>query len=301
VLSVVLWGIGDMAERGLNRWMSWIKRAFPSRKRSWGGETEEAWREWFTRWLALYRICHFTDAYTACHEFVVKHPWLLKMDFVCVRLAELELLGNQDSGRALELLDKAKEQGFSDAIRYYCVRSIAESQEGLREASKCSCAEYVGLEPDLHFMKWVAICLSDRGDDRALSICELILEKEPGYCGVFICKARYALRAGDYGIAILFTKRAERLKPETMEVHQIARLYHDLGEFNEAIAAYHIAWNHGYEPKGVLFAGISACYHCIGDRVAAKRYAKWALRHDPDEEYVKKIWDEVSRDHGDSR
>ena len=142
-----------MAERGLNRWISWIKRACPSRKRSWGGETEEAWREWFTRWLALYQDGHFADAHSACHQFVVKHPWLLKVDFICIRLAELELLGNRDSCRALELLDRAKKQGFSDAIRYYYVRSIAESEGGLYEASKCDFEEYAVLEPDLHLIK----------------------------------------------------------------------------------------------------------------------------------------------------
>jgi len=276
-------------------WVSWIKRGGDNRKPSREEDnTKEVWRDWFERWLGLYEDAWFAEAYTVCHEMILEHPRLLNIDFVCVRLAELEFLGNRDPRGALALLDRAREQGFSEAIRYYHTRCMAEREIGRYAAAKYHFQKYACLDPKLAHSKWIASCLAGRGDDRALAICQAILEKEPHCCCAHIAMARDAIRAGDEGKALLLIRRAERLKPGTGQVYEIGCLYHELADFTSAIAAYRQVHDLGWDRKGDLFAAFASCYDAIGDCVEAKRYGQWALRCDPDSEYVQDVWACVS-------
>ena len=106
---------------------------------------------------------------------------------------------------------------------------------------------------------------------------------------------REAVKARDYGKALLLAKRAERLNPEPEDIFYIGDLYHQLREYDCAIAAYLRAINLGSTNKALLFAGLAACYISLGELAEAKKYGEWALRCDPDDDYVREVWEEYEK------
>ena len=88
-------------------------------------------------------------------------------------------------------------------------------------------------------------------------------------------------------------KRVERLNLSVDDIFEIGRLYHSVGEVRSALNAYLEANRRGYKDKGLLYACIGSCYFSLREDSMARKYAEWALQFDPENDYVKQVWQDV--------
>jgi tetratricopeptide (TPR) repeat protein len=144
-----------------------------------------------------------------------------------------------------------------------------------------------------------AQALSEIQDSRALNIWQQVLEKEPDNCLAHIYIGLEAEKSGDRGKAMLMAKRAEKLKPSVEDIFTIGILYHNLDEFQAAINTYLVANNLGFKDKTLVYSSIAACYLSMEDKKLARKYAEWALKSDPENEYAKEIWHEYKERFGE--
>ena len=93
-------------------------------------------------------------------------------------------------------------------------------------------------------------------------------------------------------------KRAEELASSVRDVFELGRLYHQSEEFQSAINKYLEAKKLGYENQGILYAAIASCYLALEDESSARKYAEWALRSNPENDYVKDVWSEYEERFG---
>lgn len=234
----------------------------------------------------------FEKAYnTLCNVMNKQNKWSNVGEVYTIR-AELELLVNDDSCKALEVLDKAKELGNFDMSHYYHVRGEAMMGIGNHEKAIEDYERSIAIDPNVKTLTMFAQALSEIQDNRAVNVWQQILEKEPDNCLAHIHIGLEALKSGDRGKAMLMAKRAEKLNPSVEENFTIGLLYHKLDEFQAAINKYLFANNLGYKYKADVYSYIAACYLSLGDAMPARKYAEWAMQCDPEHKYAKEIWHE---------
>jgi len=212
--------------------------------------------------------------------------------------ADLELSVNDDVYKARQLLDKAGELGCHFMANYYSsfgyvLWRTGEPEKGLEYLEKS-----VSLDPRGTNLTTLGKVLSFDDDKRAISIWQRVLEQDPNNCSAHIYLGRESAKSGDRGKALLMIKRAERLNPTVINFVEIGGSYKELGEFQNALNAYFEANRLGYEPKGPLYASIAVCYFSLGEKSLARKYAEWAIRYNPENDYVKEIWRELEERFG---
>jgi tetratricopeptide (TPR) repeat protein len=137
----------------------------------------------------------------------------------------------------------------------------------------------------------LAQVLASEGDERAPGVLEQVLAREPKHCMAHIYLGILACKSADRGKAILLAKRAEKLAASALDYLEIGRLYHELQEFQAAADAYLNADRLGYENKGRLYASLAVCYAWLGDKETGRKYLQWAIKRDPEDEYVKSVFE----------
>lgn len=240
--------------------------------------------------LSMYDKGAFEDAYTALCDVMNNQPQLSKDGGVYTLWAELELLANDNACRAMELLDRAREVGGAEMAYYYSVRGDAMLSIGNYEKAAQDFERSVAIEPSVANLKMLAQALSMMNDSRAVNIWQKILEEDPENCLAHAYVGLEAVKSGDRGKALLMAKRAERLNPSVEEIFTIGLLYHELEEFQTAINTYLVANRLGYKDKTLLYAYVAACHLSLGQATPARKYAQWAVRCDPENDYVKDVW-----------
>lgn len=204
--------------------------------------------------------------------------------------AELELLANRDPRKALELLRKADEVGFSEKGYYYVVYAEALWDSGEHKTAIEYFERSVAADGgELHLTSF-AQALSCARDERALDVWQEILQKDPRNCLAHIYVGFEAAISGDREKALFMAKCAGELQPSAEEAFDLARLYQDVREFKTAIDIYLKAEKLGYEELGPLHAAVADCYLSLGDVISGQKYAELGLRCSPENNYAKEVW-----------
>lgn len=225
-------------------------------------------------------------------------PRWSKVGDVYTLWADLELLANHDPRKAIELLDKAQEIGCSQMAYYYAKRAEALWETGERNMALQCYERSVAADPCAFYLSNLARALSFLNNERALSVWQQVLEEAPKNCLAHTYIGWEAAKSGDRDKALLMAKKAEELQSSIRDVCEIGRLYYELEEFQAAINKYLEAKKLGYYEEGVLYAAIADCYLSLGDASAAQKYAQWAMRIEPENDYVKDVWREYKERFG---
>jgi tetratricopeptide (TPR) repeat protein len=239
---------------------------------------------------ALYNKGAYQEAYALLRDIMEKHPKCFDNGDLCILCADLELKANDDVRKAQELLDRAREVGYTATGYYYHVHGGAMLEAGNYQEAVHDLERSVAIEQSVDNLTMLAQALSMIGDGRVMNVWKQVLEKDPNNCFAHICIGFEAAKTGDRGKALLMAKRAENFGPSACDLSDIGRLYLELDEFQSAISAYLEADRLGHEPKGPLYAAIAACYFGSGDNRTGRKYAEWAVRFNPEDDYVKEVW-----------
>jgi tetratricopeptide (TPR) repeat protein len=255
-------------------------------------------QEDFDTYFALYREGAFREAYAVLRSIMAKETHWSRSGDLYVWCAELELLVGDDVDKAKHLIDKARRLGIENEAKYcrvygYVLWRMGEHDEGRRILEKS-----VELEPDITNLTTLGKILSTENDRRASGIWQDVLREDPRDCMAHIYLGREAARSNDRGKGLLMAQRAERLAMAASDFSEIARLYWEMDEYQSAINAYLEADRRGYRPKGPLYAAVAACFFSLGDKKVGKQYLDWAMKHNPDHEYVKYVYEESRRPEG---
>jgi tetratricopeptide (TPR) repeat protein len=244
----------------------------------------------FDDYLNLYDKGAYREAYAVLRDIIQSHPRWSNVGGMYVLCANLELLANDDVCKARELLGKARELGCSNMAEYYSVHGYVLWRTGERDKGMQELEKSIELDPRVGNLTTLGSVLSFVGDKRALSVWQRVLEKDPKNCVAHIHIGEESARSGNRGNALLMAKRAEKLNPSADNIFEIGQLYHELKEYQSALNLYQEANRRGYADKAILYASIAACYLSLGQASAARQYAQWALRCDPENDYVKEVW-----------
>jgi len=239
---------------------------------------------------ALYNEGAYQEAYALLRDIMEKHPKCFDNGDLCILCADLELRVNDDVRRAQQLLDRAGEVGHSVVEYYHNVNGNAMLKAGKYEEAVQDFEQSVTIDPSVPNLSMLAQALSMNGDKRAMTVWQQVLEKDPNNCFAHIWIGFEVAKSGDRGKALLMAKRAEKLDPSPDNLHDLGCLYFELNEFQSAISSYLEAERRGYDPKGPLYAAIASCYFALGDNKTGRKYAEWAVRSNPEDKWVKEVW-----------
>ncbi|MBN2315571.1 MAG: hypothetical protein JXM79_16705 [Sedimentisphaerales bacterium] len=244
----------------------------------------------FDGYFALREKGAFREAYALLQDIIENQPQWSKIGDLYIWCADFELSLNDDLRKAGAFLDKAIELGCAHMAPYYSIRGYVlwrngDHQNGLRHLEKS-----IELNPSVTNLATFGKLLSSDHDKRALWVWQRVLQKDPNNSMAHIYLGIDAAAAGDRAKALLMVKRAEKLSRSGRDFSEIGRLYKELGEFQLALDTYLKANRLGDEPKGVLYASIATCYFELGDERTGRKFADWALQYNPENDYVKKIW-----------
>lgn len=240
--------------------------------------------------LSMYDKGAFEDAYTALCDVMKNQPQWSKDGGVYTLWAELELLVNDNACRAIELLDRAREVGCSEMGYYYSIYADAMLRLGNCEKAVHNYEQSVAIDPSVSNLTMLAQALSMMNHSRAVYVWRQVLQKDPDNCLAHVHLGLEAVKSGDRAKGLIMAKRAERLDPSVEDVYMIGYLYHDLEQFQSALNAYQEADRCGYADKALLYASIAACYLSLGQAGTARKYAEWAVRFNPEDDYAKEVW-----------
>jgi tetratricopeptide (TPR) repeat protein len=115
------------------------------------------------------------------------------------------------------------------------------------------------------------------------------VEKQPNSCTAQADAAVETAESGDRDKALLMARTAERLNPSAHDAFLIALAYHRVEEFRTALDRYLEADKLGFKDKGRVYAAVADCYCSLGDASAARKYIECAVRHSPEDNYVKEV------------
>jgi len=239
---------------------------------------------------ALYNKGAYKEAYAVLHDAIIERPQSLNNGNLCILLAGLELQANDDVRKAQELLDRAHEVGYTGTGYYYHVHGGVMLETGNYQEAVHDLERSVAIEQSVDNLSMLAQALSMSGDKRAMTVWKQVLEKDPNNCLAHIGIGFEDAKTGDRGKALLMAKRAENLACSAHDLSEIGRLYYEVDEFQSAINVYLDAERRGYEPKGRLYAAIAACCFALGDNSTGRKYAERAVRFNPEDNWVKEVW-----------
>jgi tetratricopeptide (TPR) repeat protein len=203
----------------------------------------------------------------------------LKYGVVYTFWADLELRANNDSQKALELLDKAKENGFSPTSYDYLLYSKALWKSDPEGAMRCLEKSIEG-DSSLTNLRNFAAALYSVGDKRVRKVAQRILSEDPENCFAHILLALEAARSGERPEALRLVQQAEALSPVAEESAYIGEVYECLDDFQRAIARYLQAVEDSSDAwcGGRAYGGVAGCYISLGDARQSRKYLERAIR-----------------------
>ena len=244
----------------------------------------------FDDYFDLYDKGAYREAYAVLHDIMESQPRWSKVGNMYVWCANLELLVNNDVCKAQQFLDKGRELGCSDMADYYRLHGYVLWRTGERDKGMQDVEKSIALDPRVSNLTTLGRMLSFINSERAMNVWQRVLEKDPKNCLAHIYVGWEAAKSGDRGKALLMAKRAEKLNPSVDNIFEIGQLCHELEEYQIALNAYQDANLRGYADKAILYASIAACYLSLEQASAARKYAEWAVQSNPENDYVKDIW-----------
>ena len=244
----------------------------------------------FQEVLAFYEKGAFDEAYRVFCEVIDNEPRWSKVGDVYIMWADLELLANYNARKALELLDRAQEMGYSLIAYYYAKRAQALWITGERQMALQCYEKSVAANSNPYYLSDYARALSCNNDKRAMTVWQQVLDREPKSFLAHAYIGWEAAKSGDKDKSLLMSKRAEGFASSATDFFELGFLYHESEEFQSAINKYLEAKKLDYKDQGLLHAAIADCYLSLGDESQARNYAELALNSKPENCYVKDVW-----------
>jgi len=232
----------------------------------------------------------FDEAYTIFCEIIHNESRWSKVGEVYILWAELELLANYNARKALELLDKAQEMGYSLTALYYAKRAQALWITGERQMALQCYERSVAADSCLSYLSDYAKALSCMNDKRAMRVWQQVLDRDPKSFLAHAYIGWEAAKSGAKEKGLLMSKRAEEFASSATDFFELGHLYHESEKFQSAINKYLEAKKLGYIDQGLLYAAIADCYLSLGDESQAHKYAELAMSSKPENYYVKDVW-----------
>ncbi len=243
----------------------------------------------FEEYFALREEGDFRGAYAVLREMLANSPRLSKVGDLYVWCAEFELLVNDNVREAQELLNKARELGLRQEAPYYRQHGYVLWRLGEREKGIQEVQHSVELNSSVTYLGMLAKLLTEDKDEQAETIWRRVLDQDPENCSAHVYLGIAAAKSGSRAQALLMARRAATLNPTAADMLEIGRLYGELSLFQDALGSYLAADRLGYEPKGPLCAAAAQCCFHSGQVDSGRKYIEWALRHSPENDYVKDI------------
>ncbi|MHC4675990.1 MAG: tetratricopeptide repeat protein [Planctomycetota bacterium] len=239
--------------------------------------------------LKLYFQGDYAKAYLALQDVLKTHT---QSGDLHVMWAELEIKANGDFLRAEELLGKAQKLGFSEEFRFYYdfVHGDLMLERGRYDEAIKDFERSVAVQSDVNGLRMLGQALSAAGEDRAITVWQEVLDKDPKNCLAYIFLAKEAEKRNNSIEALALVQQAEELNPsDGDEFFEMGRVYHSLSEYSKALEFYFKAEKVGYKDKGDLYSAIASCYLGSGDYTNALRFAERAVEIDPDNGYAREV------------
>jgi len=239
--------------------------------------------------IKLYNKRDFAKAYLALQDVLKTNP---QSGDLHVMWAELEIKVNGNFFRAEELLVKAQKLGFSEEFRFFYdgVHGDLMLENGQYDEAIKDYERSVAVEPNVNTLTMLGQALSAADEDRAITVWQEVLDKDPKNCLAYIFLAKEAEKHNNSTEALALVQQAEELNPsDGDEFFEMGRVYHDLSEYSKALEFYFKAENVGYKDKGDLYSAIAGCYLGSGDYTNALRFAERAVEIDPDNGYAREV------------
>jgi tetratricopeptide (TPR) repeat protein len=239
--------------------------------------------------LKLYFQGDYAKAYLALQDVLKTHP---QSGDLYVMWAELEIKANGNFFRAEELLEKAKKLGFSEEFRFYYdfVHGDLMLENGQFDEAIKDYERSVAVEPNVSSLRMLGQALSAADEDRAITVWQEVLDKDPKNCLAYIFLAKEAEKRNNSIEVLALVQQAEELNPsDSDELFEMGRVYQDLSEYSKALEFYFKAEKVGYKDKGDLYSAIASCYLGSGDDTNALRFAERAVEIDPDNGYAREV------------
>lgn len=239
--------------------------------------------------LAMYHEGAVKDAYAALLEVTENAPELLEDGGIYTLWAELEFMVNNNTSRALELLEKAHELGGVDMVYYHNVRGDVLLRIGDYEKALQSYEQSVAIDSNMANLEAFGRALSQANDSRAAGVWRQILDKDPSNAAAHVYIGLAAAKSGDRDKAMLMARRALKLNPWVEDVYMIGFLYYLLGEFELALNECLTAEKLGHKDKPLVYSTTAACHFSLGHSGKGRKYVQMALRLNPDYDYAKEV------------
>lgn len=251
--------------------------------------------------LKMYKKGDLNGAYINLCKVMENETCWSKDGNVYTLWAELEIQANHNPRKALKLLEKAKQLKCSAMGYYYVVYGMALWEKGEHEKAIHFFETSVEEDPSVMHLRDLAWAYSFMRDKRAINAWQKVLEKDLENCFAHTFIGWEAAKSGDRDKALLMVKKTEKLNPSIDDLPEIGRVYHELDEYQSAINKYLEAKKLGYDKDkvGKLNAAIADCYISLSDANAAKEYIQSALKCEPNDDYVKEVWNEYQERYGE--
>lgn len=232
----------------------------------------------------------YDEAYRVFCEVIDNESRWSKVGDVYIMWAELELLANYNARKALELLDKAQEMGYSLIALYYSKRAHALWITGERQMALQCYEKSVAANSNLYYLSDYARALSCNNDKRAMTVWQQVLDRDPKSFLAHAYIGWEAAKSGAKDKGLLMSKRAEEFASSATDFFELGHLYQESEAFQSAINKYLEAKKLGYKDQGLLYAAIADCYLSLGDESQTHKYAELAMSSKPENYYVKDVW-----------
>jgi tetratricopeptide (TPR) repeat protein len=170
------------------------------------------------------------------------------------------------------------------SVRGYVLCRTGEVDEGIQLLEKG-----VALDPSIRNLQNLAQQLAYNNDDRAIGVCQRILEKDHEDFSAHLSLVILAARSGDRDEALLKAQRAESLALPARDYFDMGRVYRELGEYKKALDAYGKASKCDFQPRSDLYSAMAACVLWMGNLSGAAEGAAKALDLNFNNDFAKDV------------
>lgn len=231
----------------------------------------------------FYKQGDFEEAYLALRATIKDYPDNGGMYAIW---AELEMRVKNNLSKAEYLINEAYHLGCPEDY-YHQVRGNLFYRKHQVEQALTEYERSVSVEPSLDNLLIFAQALSAACDERAISVWESVLQKDPKNVLAYVYLAREAERREDLSKALEMVRKAERLKTSNAEhFYEIGTVYHILEHYEKALEYLLRAKESGFaeqEKLSSLYSHIASCYLRMDDGVMALEHALKAVKIEPED------------------
>jgi tetratricopeptide (TPR) repeat protein len=244
----------------------------------------------------FYKQGDFEKAYLALRAIIKDYP---DNGGLYAIWAELEMRVKNNLSKAEYLINEAYHLGCPEGF-YHQVRGNLFFRKHQVEQALTEYERSVSVEPSLDNLLIFAQALSAACDERAISVWESILQKDPKNVLAYVYLAREAVRRKDLSRALEMVRKAEQLKSlNAVHVYEIGTVYHILEHYEKAREYLLRAKESSFteqEKLSSLYSQIASCSLRMDDGMMALEHALKAVKIEPKNDDCQKVL-ELCKEH----